>query len=95
VQPVTDRVASAQEVDRSAAGRGDRRTLADPRRRASPVPSRREIEQQLTALVALEAECCAFLSLTVHTVHDAVILEVTGPPGSQPVITALFAASQT
>jgi hypothetical protein len=58
-------------------------------------PRCREIaQQQFRTLVALEAACCAFLSLSIHTVHDAVILDVTGPPRSQSVITALFATSQ-
>jgi hypothetical protein len=40
--------------------------------------------------VELEARCCAFLSLTMAAVDDAIVLDVTGPPEAQPLIAELF-----
>jgi hypothetical protein len=42
---------------------------------------------------ALEAGCCAFLSITVSTHDDIVELEIAGPPDARPLIDSLFAAS--
>lgn len=49
-----------------------------------------EIEANLQALVDLEAECCTFLSMTLHLAPDEMVLEVTGPPGARPLIAELF-----
>jgi len=48
------------------------------------------IAQELRALIALEAECCAFLSITVTRQDDLVVLDITGPPDAQSLIDALF-----
>jgi hypothetical protein len=53
------------------------------------------IEQELRALIALEAECCAFLSLTVSREDDLVVLDVTGPPDALSLIDELFTLSGT
>jgi hypothetical protein len=52
------------------------------------------IERELRALVALEAECCAFLSITVTHRDDLVVLEITGPPAAQSLIDELFTPSR-
>jgi hypothetical protein len=49
-----------------------------------------ELEADLDALVELEAQCCAFLSLTVACGDDATVLEVTGAPEAQSLIAELF-----
>jgi hypothetical protein len=49
-----------------------------------------EIESKIETLVKLEAECCAFLSMALHTSDDALVLEVTGPPEVRQLITDLF-----
>jgi hypothetical protein len=48
------------------------------------------LRADLEALVELEARCCAFLSLTMAAVDDAIVLDVTGPPEAQPLIAELF-----
>jgi hypothetical protein len=48
-------------------------------------------EPALRELVALEAECCPFLTLDLRRAGDAVQLTVTGPAGAAPIIAELFA----
>lgn len=48
------------------------------------------IEPGLRALIALEAECCAFLTMTLSAQDGPVMLEVTGPPEAQSLIAELF-----
>ena len=50
-----------------------------------------ETERELRALVAAEAERCAFLRMEIRDGNDALILEVTGPADAQPIIAELFA----
>jgi len=45
--------------------------------------------------VKLEAECCSFLTMTVHASEDTIVLEVTGPRQAQPLIAELFTARKT
>jgi hypothetical protein len=52
--------------------------------------ARPELKADLDALVALEARCCPFLSLTITGADDATVLEVTGPPEAQTLIAELF-----
>jgi hypothetical protein len=52
--------------------------------------ARPELKADLDALVELEAQCCAFLSLTITGADDATVLEVTGPPDAQTLIAELF-----
>jgi hypothetical protein len=49
-----------------------------------------QIAAELEALVALEVECCPFLTLTVRASADRIKLEVTGPPPAQQLIAGLF-----
>lgn len=49
-----------------------------------------EIEADLGALVRLEAECCSSLSMTVRASDSEVVLDVTGPTGTQALIENLF-----
>jgi hypothetical protein len=48
-------------------------------------------ERDLRAVVAAEAECCAFLRFDLRPGDDTIALEVTGPEAGQPVIAELFA----
>lgn len=48
------------------------------------------IAAELEALIALEAQCCPFLTITLRANADRVKLEVTGPPSAQPLIGDLF-----
>lgn len=45
-----------------------------------------EIEAELRRLVALEAECCAFLAFDLESTGDVLRLTVTGPALAQPLI---------
>ena len=47
------------------------------------------LEDDVRALAAAEAECCAFLTLDVAGDDGEVRLEVTGPDDARPVIAAL------
>lgn len=47
--------------------------------------------RRLATVVAAEAECCPFLHMELRREETAVVLEVTGPPGAQPIIGELFA----
>jgi hypothetical protein len=49
-----------------------------------------DTERQLRALIAAEARCCAFLRMDLRPSADALILEITGPTGAEPVIAELF-----
>ena len=51
----------------------------------------REITRHLQELVALEAECCTFLTLQLTTTADAVSLTITGPPEAQRQLAEIFA----
>jgi hypothetical protein len=42
-----------------------------------------KIEHELRQLIALEADCCAFLAMRLNTDADSVSLTVTGPPETQ------------
>jgi len=47
-------------------------------------------EAELRNLVKREADCCAFLTMTVRSGDDDLFLEVTGPPQVQTLINELF-----
>lgn len=44
------------------------------------------IEAELRELVALEAECCPFLALTVRRADSELHLEVSGPPEAAEIV---------
>jgi hypothetical protein len=48
------------------------------------------LRAELHALVELEARCCASLTLTVADGDGAIVLEVTGSPEAQTLISELF-----
>jgi hypothetical protein len=48
------------------------------------------VEPRVRELVALESECCAFLSFEVGRAGDAIVLDITGSPDAQPVIEQFF-----
>ena len=50
-----------------------------------------EVKDAVRRAVAAEASCCSFLTMRLDRVGDALVLEVTGPPGAGPIITSLFA----
>lgn len=51
-----------------------------------------ETRERLEAIVAGEARCCAFLSMTLTDSDDAVVLTITAPDGAEPVLAELVAA---
>jgi hypothetical protein len=50
-------------------------------------------EAALQALVAVEAECCSFLTLDLRRAGDALELTITGPEEAAPIVAELFAVS--
>jgi hypothetical protein len=50
-------------------------------------------EPALRELVALEAECCPFLTLDLRPAGDGLELTVTAPSEAAPVIAELFAGA--
>jgi hypothetical protein len=51
-------------------------------------------EDEIRRWVRAEQECCAFLSFDLGRTDDELRLEVTGPPGAEPVLDGLLAALQ-
>lgn len=54
-------------------------------------PAETPIEQELRHLIALEADCCAFLAMRLGTDADSVSLTVTGPTEAQAQLVDIFA----
>jgi hypothetical protein len=52
-----------------------------------------DVEERARALVAAEADCCAFLSFEVARRDDELWLDVTGAPEARPVIEQLLEGS--
>lgn len=50
------------------------------------------IGDRLAAIVASEAECCAFLRMEVSDRAGRLELKITAPPGGEPVLDDLVAA---
>jgi len=50
-----------------------------------------DTEAGLRAIIAAEAECCAFLRFDLHGDGDVLRLDVTGPDDAQPIIAGMFA----
>jgi len=48
--------------------------------------------ERLTAVVAAEARCCAFLDMTLRETDDALALTISAPPDAAPVLDELVAA---
>jgi hypothetical protein len=54
-----------------------------------------ETRERVEALVAAEAECCAFLDFTVAEEQGAILVTIVSPPAGEPVmheLADLFAA---
>ena len=49
------------------------------------------LERELLATIAAEAQCCAFLRMTLSRAADRLVLDITGPAEAQPIIDELFA----
>jgi hypothetical protein len=50
-----------------------------------------EIERRLRAVIAAEAECCAFLTIELRRADDALVLDISGPDAARPIIAEMFA----
>jgi len=93
--PIACRLPSGQYADRTAqlaalaarALRARATTGAGERLVFTDTPG---VEQELRAVMAAEAACCAFLRLDLRRAGDGLVLEVTGPPDARPIIAALF-----
>ena len=62
--------------DRSRAGDAARLTFAGSA----------GVEEELRELVRLEAECCAFLDMSLVADGDEVVLTIAGPPDAAPIV---------
>jgi hypothetical protein len=52
----------------------------------------RPTRERLEAVVAAEAECCAFLTFDLREEAGVLVLAVAGPPGAEPVVAELVDA---
>jgi hypothetical protein len=48
--------------------------------------------ERLAAIVAAEAECCAFLDIDLREEAEVIELAITAPAGAEPVLDELVAA---
>jgi hypothetical protein len=71
------------------------RTVRLPDGYAYEFSNRAEISEQLSSLVALERQCCPFLTFNIIDGPTAVRLEVTGPPEAAGVIEDFFGSADT
>jgi hypothetical protein len=53
-------------------------------------PAGGPIEEELRHLVAVEAECCEFLTMTLTTTAHEMTLAVAGPPEAQAQLADIF-----
>ncbi len=51
-----------------------------------------DTRRQLDAIVAAEAECCAFLTMRVREESGALILAIDAPAGAEPVLQGIVDA---
>jgi MerR family copper efflux transcriptional regulator len=51
-------------------------------------------ESALRDLIAAEAECCPFLTMSLERTGDVLTLDVTGPADAQPIVAELFASGE-
>lgn len=51
-----------------------------------------EVRRRLEAIVAAEAQCCAFIDLTLREENGELILQVAAPAGAEQVAEGLAAA---
>jgi hypothetical protein len=53
---------------------------------------RADAREKVAAIVAAEAECCPFLTMTLRDEPGAVMLEIEAPAGAEPVVQGIAAA---
>jgi hypothetical protein len=51
-----------------------------------------DVHERVTAIVAAESQCCAFLTMHVGDESDTVVLTIDAPEGAEPVLSELVAA---
>ena len=51
-----------------------------------------DIPDRLAAIVAAESACCAFLTMKLRDLTDAISLTIDAPDGAEPVLADLVAA---
>jgi hypothetical protein len=51
-----------------------------------------DTRERLTAIVAAEARCCAFLAMNLSDESGRIVLTVAAPAGAEPVLDGLVAA---
>ncbi len=78
-----DALAADGLLDRTPTASGLRVRLRD-----SP-----DIERRTRELIAAESACCAFLDFTLGREDGDLVLDITGPPNTRPVIEMFFAAN--
>ena len=71
------------------------RTIRLPDGHAYEFPNHAEISEQLSTLVALERQCCSFLTFNIIDGATTVRLEVTGPPEAAGLIQDFFGGVET
>lgn len=82
------RLAEMADLGRSGLRGVERRDArAVLRFRADP-----EIRERLAAVVAAEAECCAFLDIALSDDDDGVALTISAPADARPILDELVAA---
>jgi hypothetical protein len=50
------------------------------------------VRERLASVVAAEAECCAFLAMTLRDEADLLVLTIEAPSGAEPVVRELVTA---
>lgn len=50
------------------------------------------VHDRVSAIVAAESRCCAFLTMRVTDEHDAIVLTIDAPEGAQGIVAGLVAA---
>jgi len=65
--------------------------LADRRATLRFAPGE-DVAEGVAAIVAAEAECCAFLNMAVERDDEAVVLTIDAPSGAEPVLQQLVEA---
>lgn len=50
-----------------------------------------EVERDLRAALAAEAECCGFLAMTLRRTADGLVLDLSGPAPAGDLLSELFA----
>jgi hypothetical protein len=65
---------------------------AEPQRAELRFAAEREVRERVQAIAAAEAQCCAFLTLSVGDEADAVVLTIEAPENAEPVLADLVEA---